>query len=105
MTDNAEMGEQPADPATRWGVGVGAVPDDYADGVAEEQLETSGEAANPAGATREQGDHGQAADPTPTSERGSFADSGAAESGMQSVDDWGTGEQQPLASPGADRES
>ncbi|HSP37550.1 MAG TPA: hypothetical protein VLR26_07345, partial [Frankiaceae bacterium] len=39
MTDSAEMGERPADPATRGGVGVGAGPDDYADGMAEEQME------------------------------------------------------------------
>jgi hypothetical protein len=40
MTDNAEMGERPADPATRAGVGVGAGTDDFVEGAAEEEFET-----------------------------------------------------------------
>jgi hypothetical protein len=96
MTDNAEMGEQPADPATRGGVGVGAVPDDYADGVAEEQMETSGHAASAPGTSPEEADGGR---PAPVH----FADSGAAEAEMSTVNDWGTGPDEPQGPPSAER--
>jgi hypothetical protein len=91
MTDNAEMGERPADPATRGGVGVGAGPDDYADGMAEEQMERLGETGTPAG----QAQGGAQQDgPPPGEAQTPFADTDAASAGMQPVDEWGTGDRE-----------
>jgi hypothetical protein len=94
MSDNAEMGEQPADPATRSGVGVGAVPDDYAEGVAEQQMETTGAADD---STEPITGESPTAKPTP------FADSDAAALEMTDVNDWGTGPEQPQDTPSAER--
>ena len=94
MTDNAEMGERPADPATRVGVGVGAGTDDAAEGSAEEQLETTGSSDDPS-RTPPPG-----ADLNPGGQTVHFADTDAAASRMQPVDPWGTGEgDQPQESP------
>jgi hypothetical protein len=99
MSDNAEMGEQPVDPAARAGVGVGAGPDDYAEGVAEQQMESTGEATNPAGAAQ-QADGEQ----PPEEPRTPFADTDAAASRLQHVDNWGTGDgDEPQEPPAAER--
>jgi hypothetical protein len=104
MTDNAEQGEQPSDPVARSGIGVGVVPDDYADGAAEQEFEESGSIGNPRGAAPDQADtHGEGSEPgeqmTP------LAETKAAESRLEAVDEWGTGDDEaPFAAPGADRE-
>ncbi len=90
MTDNAEMGERPADPATRGGVGVGAGPDDYAEGMAEETLDHLGAAANPRDAAPTQDD----ADQPPGGAQTPLADTEAMSNRMQPVDEWGTGDQE-----------
>ena len=87
MTDSAEMGERPADPAIRGGVGVGAGPDDYADGMAEEQMERLGETDTPGGRAGTQQDG-----TTPGEAQTPFAESDAIATGMQPVDEWGTGD-------------
>jgi hypothetical protein len=95
MSDNAEMGERPADPALRGGVGVGAGTDDASDGAAEKQAETHGQANDPSTDPPAEADLGAGA---PTDH--SFADDGALANSMSPVDDWGTGSaDQPLESP------
>lgn len=91
MTDSAEMGERPADPATRAGVGVGAGTDDFVDGAAEQQVETEGSTSDAAWQNPTQAD-GAAADPAPAQPQTSFADSDALADRMSPVDEWGTGE-------------
>lgn len=104
MSDNAEMGEQPADPATRARVGAGAGPDDYAEGVAEQQMESTGKATNPAAAASEQADGEKTPGEQSPGEKTPFADTDAATTQMQSVDDWGTGERaEPQQPPSAER--
>jgi hypothetical protein len=96
MTDSAEMGERPGDPATRAGIGVGAEPDDYSDGAAEAQFESEydGGARNN-GTAVSQDDGG-----TPGEAQVPFADTDALASGMQPVDSWGVGDrEQPQESP------
>lgn len=94
MTDNAEMGERPADPATRGGVGVGAGPDDYAEGMAEQQAAALG-AADPGGA-----DAGAQPEGPPGEAQTPLAETDALAYRMQPVDDWGTGDaDQPQESP------
>jgi len=100
MTDNAEQGEQPSDPVKRAGVGAGAVPDDYADGVAEEEFAQQGRVGDPRGAAPRQGD----TDAPPGEERTPLADTDADQARMHNVNPWGTGDELPLATPGADRE-
>jgi hypothetical protein len=90
MTDNAEMGERPADPATRGGVGVGAGPDDYAEGMAEEQIERLGESANPRDAAPRQAD----ADVPPGGAQTPLAETDAMSNRMAPVDEWGTGDRE-----------
>src|SRR3954452_2970153 len=102
MTDNAEQGEQPSDPVARSGVGVGAVPDDYAEGVAEEQLEQHGAVDNPRATAPDQAD--ARAESAPGGQTTPLAETGAAEARLEAVDEWGTGGEAPFAEPGADRE-
>src|SRR3954467_15773494 len=102
MTDNAEMGERPADPATRAGVGVGAGPDDFAEGQAEDQLERGGAASDPADAAPTQAD----ADGLPGEAQTPFADTDAMGSRMSPVDEWGSGEGDlPQEGPSEEMES
>jgi hypothetical protein len=101
MTDNAEMGERPADPALRGGVGVGAGTDDAQDGAAEQQAETHGRANDPSVETPASADLGAGAP-----QDHSFADDGALANRMSPVDDWGTGaREQPQESPTDEIES
>jgi hypothetical protein len=90
MTDNAEMGERPADPATRGGVGVGAGPDDYAEGLAEDDLERASQSDNPRQAAPTQAD----ADQPPGGAQTPLADTDAMSNRMTPVDEWGTGERE-----------
>jgi hypothetical protein len=102
MTDNAEMGERPADPATRGGVGVGAGPDDYADGMAEEQMERLGGTEAPG----KDAQGGTQQDGTPPGEAQPFAETDAASAGMQPVDEWGTGDREkPQETPADELDS
>lgn len=101
MSDNAEMGERPADPALRGGVGVGAGTDDAQDGAAEQQAETHGQVNDPSRETPAEADLGAG-----TPKDHSFADDGALASRMQPTDDWGTGSaDQPLESPSDELDS
>jgi hypothetical protein len=100
MTDNAEQGEQPSDPVARSGVGVGAVPDDYAEGVAEQEFEDSGAVSSPRNAAPIQADAGGETGETTTP----LAETRAAEERLTDVNPWGTGDETPQAMPGADRE-
>jgi hypothetical protein len=96
MTDSAEMGERPADPATRGGVGVGAGTDDFVEGAAEIEVESSSSTRDPGGATAPRQED---ADGTPGEEQTPFADTDAMTSRMQPVDAWGTGGGLPQESP------
>ena len=89
MTDSAEMGERPADPATRAGVGVGAGTDDFVEGAAEQQVESQGSTPDAAGQNPRQAD----ADGIPSEAHTPFADSDAMVDRMSPVDEWGTGSQ------------
>ena len=102
MTDSAEMGERPADPATRAGVGVGAGTDDFVDGAAEQQFETDGSTPDAAGQNPRQAD----ADGAPGEAQTSFADTDAMANSMGPVDEWGTGSQDlPMEGPSEELES
>jgi hypothetical protein len=94
------MGERPADPATRVGVGVGAGTDDAAEGSAEDQIERTGAGNDPSTTPP------AAADLNPGGETVHFADTDAAASSMQPVDPWGTGDrEQPQESPSEELEN
>lgn len=102
MTDNAEMGERPADPATRAGIGVGAGTDDFVEGAAEEQFETEGSAPDSTWHNTGPAD----ANGVPENARGSFADTDALASRMNPVDEWGTGERElPQQGPSEELDS
>src|SRR3954452_10223065 len=102
MTDNAEMGERPADPATRAGVGVGAGSDEFVEGAAEEQIESQGWAPDAAWQNPRQSD----ADGSAGEARTPFADTDAMANRMSPVDEWGTGERElPQEGPSEELES
>jgi hypothetical protein len=102
MTDSAEMGERPADPATRAGIGVGAGTDDYVDGAAEQQFETDGSTSDAAWQNPTQAD----ADGPPGEAQKPFADTDAMASRMSPVDEWGTGDADlPYEGPAEELES
>jgi hypothetical protein len=102
MTDSAEMGERPADPATRAGIGVGAGTDDFVEGAAEEQFETEGSAPDPSWQNPRQAGAGD----TPGAQRTSFADDSALANRMSPVDEWGTGERElPQEGPSEELDS
>lgn len=91
MTDNAEQGERPDDPARRGGIGVGAGPDDYAEGMAEDEFERLQATSREAEATPQQGD----ADVPPGGAQTPLADTNAMSNRMAPVDEWGTGDSDP----------
>lgn len=102
MTDSAEMGERPADPVTRAGVGVGAGTDDFVDGAAEQQVETEGSTSDAAWQNPRQAD----ADGAPGEKQTSFADTDALANRMAPVDEWGTGERElPQEGPSEELDS
>jgi hypothetical protein len=102
MTDSAEMGERPADPATRGGVGVGAGTDDFVEGAAEVDVESRSTTPEPGGATAARQED---ADGTPGERQTPFADTDAMASRMQPVDAWGTGGELPQESPSEELEN
>jgi hypothetical protein len=102
MTDSAEMGERPADPATRGGVGVGAGTDDFVDGAAETEFESTSRTPDPGGASAPRQDDTSGA---PGEAQTPFADTDAMANRMQPVDNWGTGDNLPQESPAEELEN